>query len=435
MVIEITMPRLGITMDKGKILEWYKKEGDSVIKDEPLLLVESEKINTEIESPANGFLVEILVREGIEVPVGSVLGKLSDTLSKPLNEKISNGIKKESVHKVKTSSKTESASNIPKQNEEITTLRAVPAARRYAKELGLNLREISATGPKGEILFRDVENAARSVKLRITPAALKMARDQGIELDQFKQRTGRIKKIDIESQTSFSEKQEEKFIVPNSMRKTIAKRLSTSFRDTPHIFLTREICVDNVEKMRKDFNKTYQQDEIKVSLNDILIKASARALHQIPEMNRQWLDGGIKILDTFHIGLATSLKGGLIVPVIRNADQLSLTEIAHQRMLLVQKAREGTLGFEEITGASMTITNLGNFGIDHFQAIINPPESCILSVGKMKKVPILNDNNEIYPSLVITVTLSVDHRVADGAVGAKYLEKIAYMMNNPLAMW
>lgn len=435
MITEITMPRLGITMDTGKVLEWYKTEGEIVHKEEPILLVESEKINTEVESPVDGYLMEILVLEGEEVPIGTVLGRISDTVERPAWGEAQPSPAVEEVGTSKSEFQPERQKRNREQKPSVAKVYAVPAARKRAKELGLKIENISPTGPHGEVLLRDVERTAQEVKLRITPAALKMAHDKELDLQRLQVDAGgeRIRKGDVEALIASGSDERERIIHPTSMRKTIARRLSESFREVPHIYLTREIDVASIEKMRTAMNEK-REGKVRISLNDILVKVSALALRRNPDMNRQWMEEGIRVLNTGHIGLAIAVEGGLIVPIIRDADRLTLEEIARQREVLVGKARERTLRPEEIAGASMTVTNLGNFGIDNFQAVINPPESCILAVGRVRRMPVVDVEGKVGVGLVLSVTLSVDHRVADGAMGAMLLQDMVRMIINPLFM-
>ena len=336
MITEITMPRLGINMDTGKVLEWYKTEGETVVKEEPLLLVESEKINTEVESPADGYLMKILVREGEEVPIGTVLGRISDALEESVVGDAQTSSTVEEASQSESELQLERQKRDREQKPSVAKVYAVPAARKRAKELGLKIENISPTGPHGEVLLRDVERTAQEVKLRITPAALKMAHDKELDLQRLQEGAWgeRIRTEDMEALIASGPDGEGRIIPPTSMRKTIARRLSESFREVPHIYLTREIDVVSIEKMRTALNEK-REGKVRISLNDILVKISALALRRNPDMNRQWMEEGIRVLNTCHIGLAIAVEGGLIVPIIRNADRLTLEEIARQREVLV----------------------------------------------------------------------------------------------------
>jgi len=356
MVTKVVMPKLSLTMKEGTVGKWYKKEGDSVEKGEPLVEIISEKATYDLEAPSTGVLQKIVVNEGFDAAVNAVLAVITAP-----GEEFSEEILAETPQTVK------------KIEEKIL---ASPAAKRLAKEHGIELSLVKGSGPEGRIVEEDVRRFIQEPR-DILP---------------------KIKEI-----------------VPLSgFRKTTAERVSSSFRTAPHSTLMMEIDVSKAVELH---NKTH------VSYTAIIVNAVAKALAEYSIINST-LDGeNIKIFEDVNVGVAVATKYGLVVPVIREADEKSLKEIDKEITELTEKAREGKLTKDELTGGTFTVTNLGMYGVDFFTPIINPPEAAILAIGKLTKKPIVvNEKIEIKP--VIMLSLSYDHRIVDGAPAAEFLLKI-----------
>jgi pyruvate dehydrogenase E2 component (dihydrolipoamide acetyltransferase) len=357
MVTKVVMPKLSLTMKEGTVGKWYKKEGDTVEKDEPIVEVVSEKATYDLEAPASGTLRKILIEEGVDVPVNEVLAIITSP--------------------DETYSGAELRVEIPQTLVEAgERVLASPAAKRLARERGIDLSMIKVGGPEGRITEEDVERFIEE--------------SQGV-MPKVKQ------------------------IIPLSgFRKTSAERLSTSFRTAPHSTIVMEVDVSKAQALH---------EKLQVSYTAILVKATARALMEHSMINSSLEGNQIKIFEKANVGVAVNTENGLVVPVVHKADSKSLQEIGETIGDLTAKAKEGRLTKEEVSGGTFTITNLGTYGVDFFMPIINPPEAAILGVGKISEKPVaMNGKVEIRPLMMLS--LSYDHRIVDGAPAAEFLRKM-----------
>jgi len=407
----IRMPRLSDTMEEGIIVGWLKKEGDMIEPGDVLAEVETDKATMELDSYQEGVLLHINVKEG-PVPVDSiiaVIGEEGEDYEHLLEE--SSDEKKEDTSKEQA--EEQSAKDIETSKEkspepsssktEEGRIKASPLAKKIASEKGIDLQNISGTGDGGRIVKRDVEEAAeKGVSApKAAPAAARLslgAEDQSIPLTQ--------------------------------MRKVIAKRLGESKFTAPHFYVTVEIDMDNAIKARETLNEGEEQ---RISFNDMMIKAAAVALRQHPMINSSWQDDQIVVHGDINIGVAVAVEEGLLVPVIRNADYKSLSQIKSEIVEMAGKARDRKLQPDEMQGNTFTISNLGMFGVEEFTAIINPPDSAILAVGTIVKKPVVK-NDEIVIGNTMKVTLSCDHRIVDGALGAQFLQTLRSYLENPMKL-
>jgi len=358
------MPKLSLTMKKGTVIEWFKREGDTVEKGEPLVEVLTEKVTYDIEAPSSGVLRKILVEEGVDVPVAGVLAVIT-ALDEELPE-------------VEVTAEP----SLERVEERIM---ASPAAKRLAKEYDVDLAQVRGTGPEGRIVEEDIRRYVEEKE--ITP---------------------KIREV----------------IPLTGIRKTAAERVSLSARTAPHTTLNMEVGMSKATKLR---------EEIQVSYTDMVAKAVAKALVEHPIMNSTLEDEQIKVFHDINIGVAVATEKGLIVPVIHNTDRKSLKEIALKLKELAEKARQGKLTKDELTGGTFTITNLGMYGVDTFTPIINPPETAILGVGRLTEKPVV-ENKKIVIKPLMNLSLSFDHRVVDGAPAAQFLQKIKKILENPEAL-
>jgi pyruvate dehydrogenase E2 component (dihydrolipoamide acetyltransferase) len=370
LVTKVVMPRLSLTMKEGTVIQWFKKESETVQKGEPLVEVLSEKVTYDVEAPASGVLRKILVGEGSDVPVDQAIGLIgsADEL-----------IPQEVAEPRPSPESVATAPLLPKPEEISERALASPAAKRLAKELHVDLSQVKGTGPEGRVVEDDVRLFA--------------------ELFEAKPRVQEI-------------------IPMVGIRKTTAERLSLSARTAPHSTVVMEVDMSNAVKIHK---------ETQLSYTEMLVKAVAAALREHKIMNAT-LDGEqIKVFEDFNVGVAVAAENGLVVPVIRNADGKSLKEIASILQTLVEKARQGELTKNDVTGGTFTITNLGMYGVDVFIPIINPPETAILGVGRVVEKPIaVNGQVTIRP--MMQLSLAYDHRIVDGAPAARFLQSIKHIL-------
>ena len=401
MSIKILMPALSPTMTEGNLSKWLVKEGDKVNSGDVIAEIETDKATMEIESADEGTVTKLLIKEGTEsVPVNSPIAVLDGEENEKDNtnnkddfiktdEKISN---KEEIPKEELSSQP-IEKNIKTINENILfndQIKASPIVKKIAKEDGINLNNIKGSGPNGRIIMKDLNI-----------------------LDKVNQKINN------------------NFYSPSSIRKVIAKRTTETKQNVPHFYLSIESNADKLIEMRKKINENLNE---KISINDILVKALAQAQYLNPATNVSWSDGKITKYETIDVSIAVALKEGLITPIVKNADKKGLIEISLEIKELVKKANKGSLLPEEYNGGTISISNLGMFGITEFSAIINPPQSSILAVGAIRKVPSV-ENDAVVITNKLKSTLSADHRVLDGAVAAKLLKDFNDIIEDPFNLW
>lgn len=430
----VLMPKMSDTMTEGVIAAWHKKPGDTVKSGELLAEVETDKATMEYESYNNGTLLYVGAEAGKAIPVDGVLAIIGEkdadwkTLLKAHEAKGSgqdadtkkaqdaDTKKAEAPQKSAPEQKSEAPEkSAPEQKSEESTvshgsngrIKASPLAKKLAKDKGIDIAEIPGSGDHGRVTKRDVEN--------FKPAEQKPAAKEG-------KAAAPVALPKVVGEESFEE------LNVSQMRKTIAKRLAESKFTAPHFYLTMEINMDKAVEARKSINEL---SPVKISFNDMVIKAVAAALRQHPDVNVSWLGDKIRRNHHIHIGVAVAVKEGLLVPVIRFADNKSLSHIAVEVKDLAQKAHDKKLQPSDWEGSTFTISNLGMFGIEEFTAIINPPDACILAVGGIKETPIVK-NGQIVPGNVMKVTLSCDHRVVDGAVGSAFLKTLKGLLEDPV---
>ncbi len=424
MPIEILMPALSPTMKEGNLAKWIKKEGEKIKAGEVIAEIETDKATMEVEAVDEGILAKILVTEGTEnVAVNSCIAlllengedkKLLDGYSiKAGTEKTQNNTNNiENKKSQPTAIHHNNQSNLIQENSQIKeptdsqSIKASPLAKRIAREENIQLSQISGSGPKGRIIKDDILDFIKG----------------GSNIS----RNGIVKR----------NPQEFNILKNNNIRKIIAKRLLESKQNVPHFYLSCEFKIDKLLELRSAINEVAPRDEsdnptYKISVNDLIIKATSMALKQVPEANSSWYDDAILIYNNIDIAMAVAIDGGLITPIIRNADQKSVQAISIETKQLVKKAREGNLALEEFQGGSFSISNLGMYGIDNFSAIINPPQSCILAVARAVEKPIV-EHGQIKIAHMMNVTLSSDHRSVDGAVGAEFLKALRHYIENPI---
>ena len=419
----VRMPKMSDTMEEGVISAWHKKVGDTVESGELMAEIETDKATMEYESYNDGTVLYLGAKEGESVAVNGVLaivgekGADFETLLKaesqtesetePAKEEPAKASPKQETSEPK---KEESAAPTQTNNGRI---KASPLAKRLAQEKGINISEVKGSGDGGRIIKRDVEDFV-PVKAEQTKSAAPAQKSS----------TPAVELPKIVGEESFEE------LRVSQMRKTIAKRLAESKFTAPHFYLTMEINMDKAIEARASMNEV---SPVKISFNDMVIKAAAAALRKHPQVNSSWLGDKIRINHHIHIGVAVAVEEGLLVPVVRFADNKPLSHIAAEVKQLGAKAKNKELQPAEWEGNTFTISNLGMFGIEEFTAIINPPDACIMAVGGIKQTAIVKDG-ELTIGNIMKVTMSCDHRVVDGAVGSAFLQTFKSLLEDPVRL-
>ncbi len=426
MSVNILMPALSPTMEEGTLAKWLVKEGDKIQSGDLIAEIETDKATMEFEAIDEGIIGKLLVSEGSEsvkvnTPIAVILDdgeelKVNETADQVMDtDHTKPKIAKEDVVENKKPSM-----NAIKNSD--TRVFATPLARRLAREKGVDLESISGSGPHGRIVKTDildlnVSSVDTSQESLVNPV-LKT----------------NVQKASGSSITNLYADREFKEIPLNSMRKTVASRLTEAKQNIPHFYLRKEARIDELLRVRARLNVHLVEKNNKLSINDFIIKSCALALQSVPTANAVWAEDKILQLKPSDIAIAVSVEDGLFTPVIRDADTKSLSSISKEMKELADKARSKKLMPSEYQGGSFSISNLGMFGVDNFDAVINPPHGAILAVGRVLQKPIVNEDESISVANLMSLTLSLDHRVIDGALGAKLLQNITKYLEDPVLM-
>jgi len=433
MPIEILMPALSPTMEEGTLAKWLVKEGDTVSSGDIIAEIETDKATMEFEAVDEGTIGKIIVPEGSEgVKVNALIAVLLEDGEEASDAVLSSVPADDAGHKAAATAvsaepakpsaepSTAPAPAAPAASDG-TRIFASPLARRIAADKGLDLSALNGSGPHGRIVKADVL-AAGSAPAKPAPAAVSAvapAPAPTVSSDAIAK---------IYADREFTE------IPLDGMRKTIAARLTEAKQTIPHFYLRRDIKIDNLLSFRGQLNKQLEARSVKLSVNDFIIKACALALQTVPAANAVWAGDRVLQLSPSDVAVAVAIEGGLFTPVLKDAEQKSLSTLSAEMKDLATRARSKKLAPHEYQGGSFAISNLGMFGIDNFDAVINPPHGAILAVGAGVKKPIIDDEGQVSVATVMSVTLSVDHRVIDGALGAELLQAIVDNLENPMGM-
>ncbi len=426
MSVNILMPALSPTMEEGTLAKWLVKEGDRIQSGDLIAEIETDKATMEFEAVDEGIIGKLLVTEGSEgVKVNSPIAIILDD-----GEDLEVQETKDITLQVEPKEQTViSAAPLETKNPltgvaQTSSLRifATPLARRLAKENGIDLGSINGSGPHGRIVKNDVLNINASSPI----ANQETLADPVLRTNTVQASGSSVKNLYAD--------REFKEIPLNSMRKTVATRLTEAKQNIPHFYLRKEIKIDELLQVRSRLNAHLAERNNKLSINDFIIKSCALALQSVPMANAVWAEDKILQLKPSDIAVAVSVEDGLFTPIIRDADEKSLSNLSKEMKELAEKARSKKLMPSEYQGGSFSISNLGMFGVDDFDAVINPPHGAILAVGRGLKKPIVNDDDTISVANVMSLTLSVDHRVIDGALGADLLQNIAKYLEDPVLM-
>ncbi len=434
MPTEILMPALSPTMEEGTLAKWLVKEGDTVSSGDLLAEIETDKATMEFEAVDEGTIGKILIAEGTEgVKVNTAIAVLledgesaDDIGATPAAAPAAAPAADAGSEAAAPAAATQAPAPAPTAPVKADGGRifASPLARRIAAQKGLDLAQISGSGPHGRIVKADVEGATATAPAdapasAAAPAPAAAAAPAGPSADMV---------------ARMYETREYEEIKLDGMRKTIAARLGEAKQTIPHFYLRRDINLDALLKFRSQLNKQLEPRGVKLSVNDFIIKAVANALQQVPECNAVWAGDRVLQLKPSDVAVAVAIEGGLFTPVLQDADTKSLSALSTEMKDLAARARERKLAPHEYQGGTFAVSNLGMFGIDNFDAIVNPPHAGILAVGTGTKKPVVGDDGELTVATIMSVTMSVDHRVIDGALGAQLLQAIVDNLENPMVM-
>lgn len=420
----VEMPKMGDTMEEGKILRWIKQEGDEIKKGESLAEVETDKVNIEIEAFASGILRKILVGEGESVPIGTSIAYIGSADEPLPGDGGGNGGNGKKSAPKKAQEKPAASPSSSASASASVALAAAPAApvteaagrvfisplaRRLAEEHNIDYKQLRGTGPNGRIIKLDVETALKQAEP--TPAFVPELLPASVD-------TGEVVEVPL-----------------TTMRRTIARRLAQSMQNAPHFYVTSVIDTGKLGDLRRQINEytAHDPDPVKVSFNDLIIKAVAVALVRMPQVNVSFAEDKLVLKKQVHIGVAVALEQGLIVPVLHHPDRLGVLDIAREARRLAEAARTNKLKPEDLSGGTFTISNLGMFDVESFTAVINPPESAILAVGSITPTPAVVDGQVVVRDRM-KVTLSSDHRALDGAVAARFLQELKRLLEEPFGL-
>ncbi|MBN1318675.1 MAG: 2-oxo acid dehydrogenase subunit E2 [Anaerolineales bacterium] len=446
MAVEIIMPRMGLTMEEGTVVEWLNAEGETVSRGDPLLEIETDKTVVVIESPGSGILGKILAGAGETRTVGEVIGYI-----------VAEG---ESLPEMPAGATQEApveladAAEMDIQDSPVLAgkVKVSPAARRLAHEKNIDLGQVRGTGPGGRVVAQNVQDQLEKIsqpsQSRATPVAKRVALELGVDIDIVSGTGpgGKIIKSDVEqtaaqrtdpgAKKAIAEARrtiaeaEKTIVAPSRAHQIMAQRMAESFSTVPHFYLHVEVNTRNLMALRQALISENGKEKVRITYTDLLVKLCGLALARHPLAMAQWMDGDIYHPEGVHIGIAVDSPAGLIVPVIREADKKGVAEIARHRNDLVERARIGKLQPQDLELGVFTISNLGIFAVDSFDAIVNPPQAAILAVGRIMERPVV-ENGSVVAAPTIKLSLSIDHRVLDGATASRFLEYLVALISNP----
>ncbi|MDB9840117.1 pyruvate dehydrogenase complex dihydrolipoamide acetyltransferase [Planktomarina temperata] len=424
MALEILMPALSPTMEEGTLAKWLVAEGDRVQSGDLLAEIETDKATMEFEAVDEGVIGKLLVAEGTaNVKVNSAIailleeGDAADATVSPAQSAAAAAPLTHEASAVDAPAAT--AAPAAAVSNDGTRIFASPLARRIAADQGLDLAKITGSGPKGRIVKADVSGAPATASVSAPPP---MAAAPAASLPSSA------------SVEALYQGRSYKTVPLDGMRRVIADRLTEAKQTIPHFYLRRDIQLDTLLKLRREVNAGLEARGVKLSVNDFIIKACAMALQSVPAANAVWAGDRVLQMEASDISVAVAIEGGLFTPVLQDADSKSLSKLAVEMKDLAARARSRKLAPHEYQGGSFSISNLGMMGIDNFDAVINPPQGAILAVGAGKKRPVVSDDGTLSVATVMSVTMSVDHRVIDGALGAELLDAIVNNLEHPLSM-
>ncbi len=428
----LRLPRMSDTMEEGVIAELLIKEGDTLKTGDVIAEVETDKATMEWESFQEGKVLYIAVEDGETVPINgliAIIGKEGEDFQDILNEdpakdtdtnndSSSHSDEAEPAFEASKEDDTDNTVEFEMENNSSDRIKASPLAKKIAEEKGINIKDVKGSGDEGRIVKKDIESYTPQTSTTTTSPAAQKPTEEKVQ-------TAPVQLPTIVAEEGYTEEK------TSQVRKVIAKRLSESMFTAPHFYLTIDVNLNKTIEARKQINAIAPT---KISFNDIIIKATANAIRKNPLVNTSWMGDTIRHNKHIHIGMAVATDFGLVVPVIKFADNKSLSHISEEAKQFAAKARDRKLTPDEMQGHTFSISNLGSFGISDFTAVINPPDSCILAVGGINKVLAYDENKNIVENNIMRLTLSCDHRTVDGAVGSIFLQDLKANLENPVMM-
>ncbi len=447
---EVIMPKMGDAMEEGTLLKWLKSEGDEVSEGDPIAEIETDKVTMELEAENAGTLAQLIASEGQEVPVGEAIAFIAGEGEEAPERGAGGGAEAEETEggdegdgAQATATQTEDAGaeqGAPSGDGRAAQaggnghFRASPIVRRLAQENDLDLSKIDGSGPAGRIVERDVRAAMESGTAKRDGGAAEppvAGADGGAEAQPQQAAQAGFQAQKLPEPTGAPGTT---LVEPTKMQRIIGDRMTEAKQHIPHFYATVEVQMDAAMALRKDLNAQLEADGIKLSVNDFVMKACAVALRSYPNLNALYTSKGIELHESVNMAMAVALDAGLITPVIKNIESKGLATISRESKDLATRAREGGLKPDEYQGGTITVSNMGMFGVDSFTAIVNPPQASIIAVSSIVKRPSYDANGEIVPASFMKLTLSSDHRIANGRDGALYMSEVKKTLENPVLL-
>jgi pyruvate dehydrogenase E2 component (dihydrolipoamide acetyltransferase) len=428
------MPKMGDAMEEGTLVKWLKSEGDEVSEGDPIAEIETDKVTLELEAEDSGTLAQLIADEGQDIPVGEAIAFIAGE-GEDVPERAAGGGAEEAEEEggegeAQAQTATETEAPEEEGGEETAAradgrtdghFRASPIVRRLAQENNLDLSRIEGSGPAGRIIERDVRAAMESGTAQKTDGKAEVEAPEREAAPQVAAAPEPTRAPGTE------------LVEPSRMRRVIGERMTQSKQQVPHYYATVEVEMDDLLALRKQLNEQLEEQGIKLSINDFVMKAVALALKDFPNLNALWTSEGIELHQQVDLAMAVALEEGLITPVIRDAANETLSAISAASKDLAKRAREGALKPEEYQGGTVTISNMGMFGVESFAAIINPPQAAIVAVSSIMQRAMFKDD-EVAPVSIMKLTLSADHRISNGAEGAQYLAEVKRLLEHPMTL-
>ena len=444
---EVIMPKMGDAMEEGTLLKWLKSEGEEVSEGDPIAEIETDKVTMELEAEDAGTLAQLIASEGQDVPVGEAIAFIAGE-GEEVPERdgsASEGAEQEEEEgggggeaQAQTATETEAPEDTSEEQPAAQTdgradgqFRASPIVRRLAQENNLDLSKIDGSGPAGRIVERDVRAAMESgTAQRTDDGAAEQADGQAAaQPEQAAQQGFQPARLPEPTQAPGTQ-----LVEPTRMMRVIGERMTEAKQHVPHFYATVEVKMDAAMALRKQLNAQLEDEGLKLSVNDFVRKACAVALRNYPNLNALYTSKGIELHETVDMAMAVALDQGLITPVIRDIGSKGLATISRESKDLATRAREGGLKPDEYQGGTITVSNMGMFGIESFTAIINPPQAAIIAVSSIERRPSYDENGEVVPASMMKLTLSADHRIANGRDGAMYMAEVKKTLENPVLL-
>jgi len=433
------MPKMGDAMEEGTLLKWLKSEGEEVSEGDPIAEIETDKVTLELEAEDSGTLAQLIAEEGQDVPVGEAIAFIAGE-GEEVPERGDGAAQAEGEAEGEAGGgEARTATEAPEEEEAAeeapTTdgradgrFRASPIVRRLAEENDLDLSKIDGSGPAGRIVERDVRAAMESGTAQKTDGRAKVEAPEA-QPEQAAQQGFQPARMPEPTEAPGTQ-----LVEPTRMMRVIGERMTEAKQNIPHFYASVEVKMDEAMALRKQLNAQLEEEGLKLSVNDFVMKAVAVALRKYPNLNALYTSKGIELHEKVDMAMAVALDQGLITPVIRDAGSKGLATISREAKDLAKRAREGGLKPEEYQGGTITVSNMGMFGVESFTAIINPPQAAIVAVSSIEKRPTYDENGEVVPASMMKLTLSADHRIANGRDGALYMSEVKRVLENPVLL-